>query len=158
MMAKSLLHGQTLLNEINLLTGESAEGRRFLLHFVSHGNKTCIGFKHTSEPVYWTELEEPLKGLNSAADHTTVLNMTTCKGLNAIQIASQCVDIQPFFGIIGYAGDLPPQTAIKINYLFYSYMAEGLQIQEAIEKVKKDTGDEKFHCITAQGYQTIKKN
>ncbi len=35
-------------------------------------------------------------------------------------------------------------------------MPNGLQINKALIKVQKETGDSNFHCITAQGYSEIK--
>jgi hypothetical protein len=152
----NLSNKQELLDSINQLTNESKEGQRFMLHFVGHGNKDCIGFKHTGELIPWCELEEPLKTLNTAADESLLLNMTTCKGLNTIKAVDHLKGDLPFFGIIGYAENLGVKPGINANKIFYLSMANGMQIQEAIDKVKKDTGDDKFHCITAQGYAAIK--
>lgn len=145
-----------LLDAISQLTIESQKGKRFMLHFVGHGNSDCIGFKHTGELIPWSEIEEPLKNLNLATNGTVVLNMTTCKGLNVIKAVDHLKGEFPFFGIIGYSDDLYSDDAIAANRIFYLSMANGLQIQEAVEKMKKDTGDDKFHCITAQGYAAIK--
>lgn len=147
---------QELLDAISQLTIESQAGKRYMLHFVGHGNKDCIGFKHTGELIPWSELEEPLRNLNTAADESLLLNMTTCKGLNTIKAVDHLKGELPFFGIIGYAENLGVKPGINANKIFYLSMANGLQIQEAVEKMKKDTRDDKFHCITAQGYAAIK--
>ncbi|WP_019038499.1 caspase family protein [Psychroflexus tropicus] len=147
---------QELLDAINQLTIESHSGKRYMLHFVGHGNSDCIGFKHTGELIPWSAIEEPLRHLNKASNGSVVLNMTTCKGLNVINAVDQLKGEFPFFGIIGYSENLGVKPGINANKIFYLSMANGMQIQEAIEKVKKDTGDEKFHCITAQGYAAIK--
>ncbi len=75
---------QELLDTLAQLTTESKAGKKYMLHFVGHGNKDGIGFRHTDELIPWSELEGPLQALNIAADESLVLNMTTCKGLNVI--------------------------------------------------------------------------
>ncbi|MDD4429615.1 MAG: hypothetical protein PHG64_14675 [Paludibacter sp.] len=147
---------QELLDAISQLTIESQAGKRFMLHFVGHGDDECICYNYSGEDIFWSDLEEPLRTLNTAANESLLLNMTTCEGLNAIKAVDHLKGELPFFGIIGYSDVLYSDDAIVGNRIFYLSMANGMQIQEAIEKVKKDTGDDKFHCITAQGYAAIK--
>jgi hypothetical protein len=147
---------QELLDTLAQLTTESKAGKRYMLHFVGHGNKDYIGFKHTGEIITWSELEGPLQTLNMAADASLVLNMTTCKGLNVIKAVNHMTATKPFFGIVGYSADLDYRVGIQASKIFYLGMSSGLHINEALSKVQKDTGDDKFLCITAQGYSEIK--
>lgn len=147
---------QELLDTLKDLTSEAKSGKRFMLHFVGHGNEDCIGFKHTRELIPWSELEEPLRNLHKEAEQTLILNMTTCKGLNVIKAVDHMKEELPFFGIVGYSGNLNFRVGIKANKTFYLSMANGNPIEQVIENVKKETGDDNFHCITAQGYAAIK--
>ena len=54
------------------------------------------------------------------------------------------------------ADDLGVVAGVEANKIFYLSMSQGMPINQVIEKIKKDTGDDKFHCITAQGYSEIK--
>jgi hypothetical protein len=152
----NLTNKKELLDALQNLTTEAKSGKRFMLHFVGHGNENCIGFKHTMELISWSELEEPLRILHTATDHTLILNMTTCKGLNVIKAVDHLKEELPFFGIIGYTGDLGFDLVIVANKIFYLSMADGNPIQRVIEEVKKKTSDDNFHCITAQGFAAIK--
>lgn len=145
-----------LLDTLAKLTTESKTGKRYMLHFVGHGNKDCIGFKHTGELITWSELEGPLQTLNMAADESLVLNMTTCKGLNVIKAVNHMTAAKPFFGIVGYSDDLDYRIGIQASKIFYLGMSSGLQINEALAMIQKNTGDDNFHCFTAQGYSEIK--
>ncbi|GGF43755.1 caspase family protein [Echinicola rosea] len=151
-----LSNKQELLDALEQLTTQAKAGKRYMLHFVGHGNSDCIGFKHNHELIPWSQLEVPLQNLNKVSDETLVLNMTTCKGLNVIKAVDHMKVEKPFFGIIGYSADLDYCVGISANKIFYLSMSNGIQINKAIEKVKKETGDDNFHCITAQGYSAIK--
>jgi hypothetical protein len=145
-----------LFDALAQLTTESIAGKRYMLHFVGHGNNNCIGFKHKHEIIPWSELEEPLQTLNVASNESLVLNMTTCKGLNVIKAVDHLSTTKPFFGIIGYSDDLEYPIGIHASEIFYKGMSNGMEINEVLIQVQKETNDNKFHCITAQGYSQLK--
>jgi len=152
----NLTNKKELLDALQNLTAEAKSGKRFMLHFVGHGDDQCICFNHSGEDIFWSELEEPLRYLHGATDYSLILNMTTCKGLNVIKAVDHLKEELPFFGIIGYSGDLGVDLGIEANKIFYLSMANGNPIQRVIEEVKKKTNDDNFNCITAQGFAVIK--
>jgi hypothetical protein len=134
---------------------ECLKDLKFCLHIVAHGNKDGIEIRTTKELISWKEIESSFIKINDAMEGQLLVNMTSCKGLNAIKIADK-INSDPFFGIIGYVDDLPVDRAKDINKLFYSKIAEGKPVDIAISEINTELGIDKLCCISAEGYTTIK--
>jgi hypothetical protein len=155
-LIKNLGTGQELETAMQDLLNQAKNGKKFIFHFVAHGNDECIGFKHTGEQVKWEVLGKVLSEINEAAENTLVLNMTTCLGLHGIKSVDFSTSGNPFFGLIGYSDTLPISTGIKANEIFYGHVIDGKQINEAVRLLQNEMNDDKFLCITSQGYNNLK--
>ncbi len=139
------------------LLADSKSGKKFMFHFVGHGNKQCLAFKHLSESITWEELTTILTEINEATGNTLVLNMTSCFGLHGIKTVNPFSNKSPFFGLIGYDGELEIKAAKQANDIFYSSMFKGFTINQAVDVLKTKMNDKNFHCISSQGFSYIIK-
>lgn len=154
---KYFVSKQEVLTFLKELLKEVESGMKFMFHFVGHGNKECIAFKHTFELITWVDLTSILSDINVASGNTLVLNMTSCFGLHCIKTVNPFSDGNPFFGLIGYSNELNVEVAIKANDIFYSSLMGGMKINNAVSKLQADLDDKNFHCISSQGYSYLKK-
>lgn len=141
---------------LNLLIQLAKIGKRFMLHFIAHGNEDGIGFKETGDFISWNDLEPFLISLNKECENTVVLNMTTCFGLHGIKTVNPFTSNQPFYGLIGYTEKLKIVKGKQANSHFYTSVFNGLQFNEALKALQLQTGDLKFQCITSEGYSFLK--
>jgi hypothetical protein len=146
---------KSFLEACECIICEAKKGRKFCLHIVSHGNNDGIGIKETNEPILWKELGSILEQMNNAMNGNLILNMTSCMGLYGIKI-DDYVQNNPFFGLIGYRGELKIKIGKEINELFYFKISEGKPIQVVIPEIKKELNDNDLYCISTQGYNMIK--
>ena len=154
--AKYLSGKNELLSYFQQLLQEAQQGKNFMFHFVSHGNDSGIGFKHSGEFISWSELTDILTKINEASHNTLVLNLTSCFGLHGIKTVNPFKTGNPFFGLIGYAEKLKILVGKQANEIFYDSVISGLKINQAVDKLQADLNDKKFHCITSQGYSHLK--
>ncbi|MEP0711203.1 hypothetical protein [Algoriphagus sp.] len=141
---------------MNTLIQLAKSGKRFMIHFVAHGNVDGIGFKETAEFISWVDLEPLLISLNKECQNTVVLNMTTCFGLHGIKTVNPFSSDKPFFGLIGYTEKLKIVKGKQANSHFYTSVFNGLQFNEALKALQLQTNDLRFHCITSEGYSFLK--
>ena len=146
-----------ILSFLKKLLNEVKSGKKYMFHFVGHGNKKCIAFKHTSELITWDELTSILTEINEASGNTLVLNMTSCFGLHGIKTVNPFSAGNPFFGLIGYSDKLKVKVSKQANDIFYSSLIVGMKINQAVSKLQADLNDKNFHCISSQGYSFLKK-
>jgi len=130
-------------------------GKKFCLHFVSHGSETGLWVKATDESIPWRDLRSYLRAMNVAMDGELVLNMSTCGGLHGIKVVDPAEKNLPFFGLIGVTRILFPDEAIRLNERFYSSLSAGRPIQQIIKDLSADPGGEVLDCITADGYKRL---
>lgn len=149
--------GKEFYTILNSLKKEVKSGQKFMFHFIAHGNKDGIGFKHTREFISWDDLEKILTLINSHSENTLVLNLTSCYGLNGIHTVNPFSSDSPFFGLIGYTEKLKSKTSKQANDIFYSAVIKGEKINDALRLVQKSLKDKNFHCITSQGFAYLKK-
>lgn len=145
-----------VLTYLKKILNEAKSGKKYMFHFVGHGNKKCIAFKHTSEFIAWDELTSILTEINEAFGNTLVLNMTSCFGLHGIKTVNPFSDGNPFFGLIGYSEKLKIKVAKQANEIFYTAVIGGMKINQAVIKLQADLKDKNFHCISSQGYSFLK--
>lgn len=146
-----------IVSKLTTLTQEARNGKKFIFHFVAHGNNQGIGFKHTNELVEWSIFSDHLTEINKAAGNSLILNLTSCFGLNGIKITDFISENTAFFGLIGYSQKLKAPKAITANQIFYTNLFKGISINEIVKIIRSEMKDENFHCITAQGYTILKK-
>lgn len=72
------------------------EGTKYFLQFVEHGCE--YGIKVGSEIVAWKALTEHFEKVNALSNNTLLLNMSTCKGINAIKATAS--DGKYFFSVL----------------------------------------------------------
>ena len=129
------------------------DGKKFCLHFVSHGSAAGLCVKATDESIQWCEFRSILKAINMAMDEKLILNMTTCEGLHGIKIVDPADKDMPFFGLIGVNRLLLPDEAVRLNEQFYSMMSAGKQIQTIIQEIAQAPGGEVLDCISSAGFK-----
>jgi hypothetical protein len=146
-----------LFKILNNILSDAQNGQNFFFNIIAHGNKKCISFKHLEVRIYWTELAEILSKINHATENTLVLNMTTCFGLHGIKMIEDLPKDNVIFGLVGYSQKIKFVVAKALNKLFYKYLKSGIEINEIIKKVRMESKDTKYHCLTSQGYKALKK-
>lgn len=134
----------------------AANGTKFCIHIVSHGDATGLWIKTTQQEISWDEFRNFLKNINASMGGTLTLNMTSCLGLHGIKIVDENATLLPFFGLVGYSKVLEVNKAKEINHLFYKKLLEGKQINEAVEEIKNELSDKNIYCISSVGYKAIK--
>jgi len=138
------------------LEKRAANGEKFALHIISHGDAKGLWIKSTDEDVLWTDLRNFLKEINSHMKGSLIVNMTSCLGLHGIKIVDENEAQLPFFGLIGYSKDLPVGIGKEFNREFYQKMLAGEDISQAVSEIKTTLSDDNFYCISALGYKAIK--
>lgn len=105
-----------LIFYFNKMRDWTKEGTKYFLQFVGHGCED--GIEVGSEIVAWKDLAEHLEEVNALSNKTLLLNMSTCKGINAVKTTASDGDY-PFFGVIGATENLLVKHAIQINEKLY---------------------------------------
>jgi hypothetical protein len=146
-----------LFEKLNNLLDNVKQGKKYMFHFVCHGNIDGIGFKHTNEFIPWKLLEDILVLINLNSNNSLVLNLTSCFGIHAIKTVNPFSSDKAFFGLIGYDGKLQKQLGIKVNERYYKLIMDGYKINDAIKDIVSYFLDDKFKCITSQGYSELTK-
>jgi hypothetical protein len=141
-----------LFDEIESLLDLAKNGKRFLIHFVCHGNKN--GIQIGSDFIPWNNLLPELQKINIVTEDSLVLNMSSCKGLYGVCIVPEN-GIYPFFGLIGANEDLSVSNAKNINQLFYKDLIIGKPINEIIPEINTLLGKDILFNITAEGYRQL---
>ncbi len=156
-IVKYLNNKEEILGALEEILALAKTGKRFIFHFVGHGDRDRLGFKHINEFITWHELSPVLAEINESTRNTLILNMTSCFGVHGIKTVNPLsIDI-PFFGIIGYSQELGIEAAKQANDIFYSSIFNGMQINQAVNELKTKMNDNNFHCISSQGYSHLKK-
>lgn len=144
---------ESLVLYLLILFIKSREGKKFIIHFVSHGNEE--GVRMGSYFAYWIMLGPLLEKINSAMQCDLIVNMSTCKGLHGIKMVKP-LGGYPFFGLIGAKKDLKVSDAISANSLFYKYVSNGVPIQKAIPKINEDLENEVLFNVSSEGFRRLK--
>lgn len=141
-----------LLGALKAFEREAAAGKRFMLHFVSHGNEDGIAVG--AEFADWSTIRPFLKRVHSATAETLLLNMSTCKGLHGVKIA-RGNGPYPFFGLIGAKEDLYVADALEVNRRIYTKWLTGTPVQVLVPETNAEMGREILFNISAEGYRKI---
>lgn len=130
------------------------DGTKYFLQFVGHGCED--GIQVGSEIVAWQFLTEHLVEVNVLSNNTLLLNMSTCKGINAVKITASDGDY-PFFGVIGATENLFVDDAIQINERLYKKMMEGKSLQNIIPEINNELNKEVLFIFSAEGFRMHNK-
>jgi hypothetical protein len=143
-----------LLNAFAFLQKWVAEGTTYFLQFVGHGNEDGIQVGY--EIVTWSELSQYFVNVNILSDNSLLLNMSTCKGINAVR-STNPKGSYPFFGVIGASKNLLVDHAIAINEKLYKKMIDGMPLQKIIPKINEELNEEVLFIMSTEGYRKINK-
>ena len=151
--ATALVHtsGQ-LLEALDKFYEEAKSGKRFMLHFVAHGNQE--GIQVGNDFVQWDVLNSYLSRINNATGETLLLNLSTCKGLHGIKIVNG-EGGYPFFGLIGAREDLLVSDALKANKIMYEKWLKDTPVQKIVPETNNELGKEILFNISAEGYRKL---
>lgn len=141
-----------LLGALEAFRREASIGRRFMIHFVSHGNADAIAAG--AESVDWATMRPFLQRIHAETDGTLILNMSTCKGLHGVKSVDE-TGPYPFFGLIGAREDLRVRDALKANGLVYAKWLHGKAVQELVPEVNAEMGRDILFNISAEGYRQL---
>lgn len=141
-----------LLGALETFRKEAVSGKKFMLHFVAHGNES--GIEAAGEFCSWEELRPCLEDVHAATGDTLLLNMSTCKGLHGVKTTSQS-GRDPFFGLIGAKADLLVEDALAANRILYEKWLSGMPVEELIPATNKELGSDLLFNISAEGYRIL---
>jgi hypothetical protein len=141
-----------LLASLEAFRKEAVEGKKFMLHFVAHGNEG--GIAAAEEFCQWTELRPFLQRVHAATNETLLLNMSTCKGLHGIKATDHSGPF-PFFGLIGATADLLVEDAKAANRKIYEKWLAGLPVQRLVHETNSELGKELLFHISSEGYRIL---
>jgi hypothetical protein len=141
-----------LLGALETFRKEASAGRRFMLHFVSHGNED--GIAAGAQFASWIKMRPFLKRIHAATKETLLLNMSTCKGLHGVKVVDE-TDAYPFFGLIGAKEDLGVGDALRANGIVYTKWLEGMTVPQIVAATNSEMGKELLYNISAEGYRKL---
>lgn len=141
-----------LLGALETFRKEAVEGKKFVLHFVAHGNEAGIAAQ--GEFCDWETLRPYLQRINSATSETLLLNMSTCKGLHGVKITGLS-GAYPFFGLIGAKKDLGVEDALVANRKVYEKWLAGMPVQKFVPETNKELGKDLLFNISSEGYRAL---
>ncbi|MBL0865103.1 hypothetical protein G5647_01620 [Pectobacterium carotovorum] len=143
-----------LIFSFNQMRDWTKEGTKYFLQFVGHGCE--YGIEVGSEIVAWKDLAEHLEEVNALSNNTLLLNMSTCKGINAVKATASDGEY-PFFGVIGATENLLVEHAIQINEKLYKKMMEGKSLQNIIPEINTELNKEVLFIFSAEGFRMLNK-
>lgn len=141
-----------LLGALVAFRVEAVAGRRFMLHFVFHGNSD--GVQAGSDFVDWNAMAPFFQQLHDATNITLILNMSTCQGVHGVKMVAN-MGAYPFFGIIGAKQELVVQDAINANRIMYSKMINGVPIQKLVPETNAELQKEVLYNISSEGFRKL---
>lgn len=134
------------------LAGKSREGSRFLIHFIGHGAPDGLVMPDQSV-MKWSAIAKLLAKMDTKAISHSILNMTSCWGVNAIKLADHLPEDVCFFGVLGPAIEIGFREGQKINTKVYKKLFSGFTINQIISDVNKEFGRQILFGLTADGYK-----
>ena len=143
------------LAALQWLASESKKGRKFLIHFIGHGETTGLCMPDGTT-VSWGNISKFLGRLDKDTIAHSVLNMTCCWGIHAIKLADNLSLDTCFFGVLGPAIPITFQEGYKINTKIYKKMFDGMPINQILREVNREFGRDILFGITAEGYKFLK--
>jgi hypothetical protein len=141
-----------LLGALEAFRVEATAGRRFMLHFVSHGNDD--GIEVGTEFADWATLRPFLQRIHAATEETLLLNMSTCRGLHGVKMVD-AAGAFPFFGLIGAKEDLYVHDALDANRRIYSKWMSGMPVQQLVPETNAELGRDVLFNLSAEGYRIL---
>jgi hypothetical protein len=141
-----------LLSALEWFWKQALDGKKFMLHFVAHGNDE--GIAAATEFCDWATLRPYLQKIHSATGETLLLNMSTCKGLHGIKITGTSGE-HPFFGLIGAKSDLKVDDALAANRKVYKKWLAGMPVQLIVPETNTELGKELLFNISSEGYRAL---
>jgi len=143
------------LAALQWLAAESKKGRKFLIHFIGHGETTGLCMPDGTT-VSWRNISRFLGRIDKDTIAHSVLNMTCCWGINAIKLADHLSLDTCFFGVLGPAIPISFHQGYKINAKIYKKMFDGMPINQILREVNREFGRDILFGITAEGYKILK--
>ena len=124
-----------------------------VLHISAHGEQNGLQLSNADE-ITWHELKNLLLPINKALNGGLLLCMSSCKGFSACRMAMNSNnDAHPFFAVIGNTKE-PTWSDTAIAYSsFYHLIAKGEYIIDAVEAMRKASGNKDFTNATAMEAQ-----
>lgn len=149
---------------VNKTTFMESIGRRFsaaikefgipFLHISAHGNKN--GIELTDETFFnWSVLKNILLPINRILNGNLFLNISSCSGFFGCKMAMGLDKEMPFFGLVGPTGEIDYADITIAFVAFYHNFAKGATGLDALEAMKKASGNNKFDIILATGAKKI---
>lgn len=153
-IAKALVHSSDqLLSALDIFHENARSGKRFMLHFVAHGNEDGIQVGKDFTP--WSTIRPYLQKIHVASNQTLLLNMSTCMGLHGIKIVDQNGQY-PFFGLIGAKEKLLVTDALKANKIMYRKWLDDLPVQQLVPETNQELGKDVLFNISSEGFRKLK--
>lgn len=149
--ATALVHTENqLLSALDRFHKEAISGKRFMLHFISHGNEN--GLWVGSDFVNWSTFRPFFQAIHSATDQTLLINMSTCKGLHGIKIVDKDGDY-PFFALIGAKSNLLIVDALNANKIMYKKWLNDMPVHKIVPETNNELGKEVLFHVSAEGFR-----
>ncbi|HFE8679957.1 TPA: hypothetical protein ACGAPQ_000103 [Citrobacter farmeri] len=143
---------EELIFSFNKMLDWTKEGKKYFLQFVGHGCED--GIEVGGEIVAWKDLAEHLEEVNALSKNTLLLNMSTCKGINAVKATASDGDY-PFFDVIGATENLLVKHAIQINENIYKKMMEEKLFQNIMPEINTELNKEVLFLFSAEGFRIL---
>jgi hypothetical protein len=144
--------GPEMLGALKAFHKEAVSGKRFMLHFVTHGN--ADGIAAGPDFVDWATMRPFLERIHAATTNSLLLNMSTCKGLHAVKI-TEGSGPYPFFGLIGAKKDLLVSDALEANRRVYEKWLAGMPVQKLVPETNAEMGREVLFNISSEGFRKL---
>jgi hypothetical protein len=125
-----------------------------ILHISAHGDSEGIQLT-SGEVLRWNDLRTSIMPINKALEGTLILCMSSCESFNACRMAMSEEQNVPFLGMVGNVGKpIWSDTAIAFA-TFYHLLAKGHKFDDAVDAMKKASGNEGFMSITGKRAKDI---
>jgi len=122
---------------------------------VGHGLTDGLVMPDTKLVLNWSVIAPAFREFDPEGLRQTILNMTTCWGLNGAKITN-FLPMEKFFGILGPGKEMSFETGFEINSRFYLKLMAGVTVNEIIRQLQSELGEDVVFGITSHGYQHLR--
>jgi len=113
-----------------------------IIHISAHGS--AESFELTDGTIFqWYELRDYLVPINKIFNGYLILCMSTCSGGNFFEMAFTGEDL-PFYNLIGCMCEIEWRDTLIGFLTFYHLLHKGFSIEDAVNNMKKASGNENF--------------
>ena len=148
---------QEFVKALHWLANKSMDGKVFCLHFIGHGEAAGLLMPPDKTVFHWRMLAPAFARFAKDGLGKTIINLSCCKGINAIKLMDHLPQAESFFGVLGPKIEIKFKTACKLNYRFYKGLLDGVKINDIIRDVNSRFRENAIYGITSHGYR-IHKN